>query len=107
VATAGHGLNLPAPVLALGLIGVTAIVMSILLLLYAIRPRITGQGWFLWAELGHDDLVAHMSCDRRPDRVIEISRLVRMKYMHLRQAVDLLLCGVLLLLSVLVAAVIH
>ncbi|OKI04033.1 hypothetical protein A6A06_38705 [Streptomyces sp. CB02923] len=58
------------------------------------------------AGCGHDDFVSHLSCDRRPDRVIGISRLVRMEYMQPRRAVDLLLSGVVLLSASAVVAVV-
>jgi hypothetical protein len=105
-----HGLNYPVPVLAIGTAGITAMVASILLLLCSIRPRLSGasgEGWELWARMERDALATHMIDDRRPERVVALSRLIRSKYVQLQRAVDLLLVGLFLIaLSVLVAATI-
>ncbi|MFC1408600.1 hypothetical protein ACEZCY_04805 [Streptacidiphilus sp. N1-12] len=57
--------------------------------------------------MGREELATHMINDRRPDRVVAISKLILSKYQQLQRAVDLLLVGlVLIALSILVAAAI-
>ncbi len=100
VAAITHNEDLGWDVRLPGTFGLGVLAASILLLLLSIRPALggnAGEGWELWSDLDRDNLMVHMRTDRRPERVLFLSRIVRRKFRQLRLAVDLLMTGVLLL----------
>lgn len=100
VAAIGHSIDLSWYVRAPGLLGLTVVGVSVLLLLHSIRPSLSGragEGWELWSGLDRDSLVIHMRADRRPERIVFLSRIVEGKFRRLRMAVDLLIAGLFLL----------
>ncbi|MGQ4361646.1 Pycsar system effector family protein [Streptomyces sp. SAS_272] len=99
VAAIAHGSDLSWEVRLLGVLGLSALAASVLVLLVSIRPALggrTGEGWEIWSALGRDDLLIHMKAERRPERILFLSRVVHRKFRRLRLAVDLLIAGLLL-----------
>ncbi len=100
VATIAHNADLGRYARLPGALGLAALAASILILLISIRPALggrAGEGWELWSSLDRDALLIHMGADRKPERVVFLSRIVHRKFRQLRLAVDLLILGLLLL----------
>ncbi|WP_158713355.1 Pycsar system effector family protein [Streptomyces sp. NRRL F-525] len=100
VAAITHNEELGWDVRLPGTFGLAVLAASIPILLLSIRPVLddqAGEGWELWSDLDRDNLMVHMRTDRRPERVLFLSRIVRRKFRQLRLAVDLLITGLLLL----------
>ncbi|MFJ7336343.1 Pycsar system effector family protein [Streptomyces sp. NPDC101110] len=100
VAATARGADLVWYVRLPGTLGLASLTASILILLSSVRPALggrAGEGWELWSRLDRDDLLIHLGVDRRPDRVLFLSRMVHRKFRRLRLAVDLLIAGVLFL----------
>ncbi|MFI5819444.1 Pycsar system effector family protein [Streptomyces rishiriensis] len=100
VAAIAHTADLRWYVSLPGALGLASLAVSIVILLFSVRPALgghTGEGWELWSRLDRDNLLIHMRADRRPDRVLFLSRMIHRKFRQLRLAVDLLIVGILLL----------
>ncbi|MER6564389.1 Pycsar system effector family protein [Streptomyces sp. NPDC001027] len=96
VAAIARNSDLSWHVRLLGTLGLSALAASVLVLLLSIRPALggrSGEGWEIWSALGRGDLLIHMKAERRPDRVLFLSRVVHRKFRRLRLAVDLLITG--------------
>ncbi|MDO0939262.1 DUF5706 domain-containing protein [Streptomyces sp. DG2A-72] len=100
----GRHLNQAAAVLVgLGAVGLVA---AILVVLLAVRPARTKRprgSYLYWATCTAEDVVADVAVDRRPERIVTLSRLAVRKYAALRLAIDITGVAIVLLVLALLA----
>ncbi|SOD67085.1 hypothetical protein SAMN06297387_12857 [Streptomyces zhaozhouensis] len=98
-AVAAPALDLTGPALTLTLAGLTLLTTALLLVLVVIRPAgLTGQppggSWLYWATASTPDIARDVASDHRADQLGRRARLLAHKMRRLRQAVTLLISGV-------------
>ncbi|MFH8617889.1 Pycsar system effector family protein [Streptomyces sp. NPDC017979] len=89
--TVAKDADLSLPALLVGGAGVGVLLVVIGLLLFAVRPNISGRhGFPLWATETAEEIAAELRTDTRCADIAGLSRLAVVKYRRLRRAVDLI-----------------
>ncbi|MFF9626635.1 Pycsar system effector family protein [Streptomyces griseosporeus] len=103
--TVARDLPLTVPAIVAGGAGLALLVVAASLLLWSVRPNLSGRhGFPLWATLTADEIGAAVTTDLAAD-IAGLSRLAVAKFTCLRRAVDLTLTGgALLILAALLTA---
>ncbi|MFD5618931.1 Pycsar system effector family protein [Streptomyces yangpuensis] len=94
VVSAAKDMHLPGPALAVGIIGVAALLTATVLLLFAVRPSLSGSGWPTWHQLPANELRARLAGGHTTDEVQVLVTIARTKFRRIRHAVHAVLVGV-------------
>ncbi|MFC9815876.1 Pycsar system effector family protein [Streptomyces virginiae] len=94
VLSAAKDMHLPGPALAVGIIGVAALLTATVLLLLAVRPSLSGSGWPTWHQLPADELRARLTGGHTTDEIQVLVTIARAKFLRIQHAVHAVLVGV-------------
>ncbi|MEU9056243.1 Pycsar system effector family protein [Streptomyces sp. NPDC048384] len=89
----------PAASVLVGL-GAVGLVAAILVVLLAVRPARAGRprgSYLYWAGCTAEDVAADVAVDRRPERIVALSKVAVHKYAALRLAIDITGASIVLL----------
>ncbi|WP_406404179.1 Pycsar system effector family protein [Streptomyces uncialis] len=101
LAGAGGG-QLPLATRITGALAVVTLAASAVLLLLVVRPHLSGAdraSFPHWARRTPAQIRAEMKEDRRPDKIHVLSRIAQRKYRHYRNAIDLTLAAITLIVT--------
>ncbi|MFI5987085.1 Pycsar system effector family protein [Streptomyces sp. NPDC051555] len=94
IISAAKDLHLPGAAVAVGTIGVAALLTATVLLLFAVRPSLAGSGWPTWHRLSADELRARLADGHNVDEVQVLVVIARAKFRRIQHAVHAVLLGV-------------
>ena len=94
IGSAAPQLDLPAPAVVAGAVGITALLASTVLLLLTVRPSLAGTGWPSWHQLTDAELQVRLAGGHDTTEVQVLQAAARRKFRRIRHAVDCALVGV-------------
>ncbi|MEU5611307.1 Pycsar system effector family protein [Streptomyces sparsogenes] len=99
------GLHPGVPTAVAGTLGAAALLAATVLLLLAVRPNLSGDGWTSWSRMSHDRLRERLASGYQVEHVRFMAQLAVRKFRLIRIAVDCMLAGLGLLALAAVLAV--
>jgi hypothetical protein len=94
VGSAAPQLDLTASAVTAGVAGLIALVAAIVLLLIAVFPSLTGDGWPSWHQLSDAELQARLAGGQRTDEVRALQAGAVRKFRRIQYAIGSTLAGV-------------
>jgi hypothetical protein len=93
LASSATNLHPTVPAAVAASLAAAALLASTLILLFAIRPHLGGEGWTSWSRLSTDQLRDQLTCGYQVEHLQFMATLAMRKFRLIRAAVDCMLAG--------------